>query len=83
MPFHVYVLQSQSTGRYYVGHTENLQKRIFEHNNGRTNSIRNRGPWALVYSEEYATRPEASHRERQMKRMKSHAWLERLVRASR
>jgi putative endonuclease len=83
MAFHAYILQSRSTGRYYVGHTENLQKRVFEHNNNRTDSIRNRGHWDLVYSEEFATRSEASQRERQMKRMKSHAWLERLVRASR
>jgi putative endonuclease len=83
MPFHTYILQSRSTGRYYVDHTENLQKRVFEHNNNRTDSIRNRGPWDLVYSEEFATRSEASQREWQMNRMKSHAWLERLVRASR
>ncbi len=82
MPFHAYVLQSQTTGRFYVGHTEDLPKRAFEHNNNRTWSIKNRGPWVLVHSEEYATRAEASRRERQMK-MKSHAWLERLVRASR
>ena len=83
MPFHIYILRSEATGRFYVGHTENLQKRVFEHNNGRTDSIRNRGPWVLVYSEEYATRSEANRRERQLKRMKSHVWLERLVRASR
>jgi putative endonuclease len=83
MPFHVYILQSRSTGRYYVGHTENLTKRVFEHNNNRTDAIKNRGPWDLVYSEEYTTRSEASRRERQMKKMKSHAWIERLVRASR
>jgi predicted GIY-YIG superfamily endonuclease len=38
MPFHVYILRSQTTGRFYVGHTENLVKRIFEHNNNRTPS---------------------------------------------
>jgi putative endonuclease len=83
VPFHTYILQRPSTDCYYVGHTENLQKRVFEHNNNRTGSIRNRGPWLLVYSEEFATRSEASQRERQMKPMKSHAWLERLVRTSR
>ncbi len=83
MPFYTYILWSRKTGRFYVGHTEDLQRRLFEHNNNRTDSIKNRGPWELVYSEEFATRSEASRRERQMKRMKSHAWLERLARASR
>ncbi|MGH9774183.1 MAG: GIY-YIG nuclease family protein [Candidatus Acidiferrales bacterium] len=83
MAFFTYILRSKSTGRFYVGHTENLQKRVFEHNNDRTVSIKNRGPWELAYSEEFTTRLDAIQRERQIKNMKSHAWIERLVRASR
>ena len=83
MPYHAYILRSQSTGRFYVGHTENRGTRVVEHNNNRTMSIKNRGPWVLVYSEEYATRSEASQRERQIKKMKSHRWIEQVTRASR
>ncbi len=83
MSYHMYILQSVSTGRFYVGHTESLNKRIAEHNNNRTTSIKNRGPWVLVYTEEFATRGEASRREREIKRMKSHRWIEQVVRASR
>lgn len=59
------------------------QQRIAEHNNNRTLSIKSRGPWELVYREEFPTRAEAMHREREIKRMKSHTWIEQLVRASR
>ncbi len=83
MPYHFYVLRSETTGRFYVGHTENLTRRIFEHNNNRTPSIKNRGPWTLFHSEEYPTRSEASQRERYVKRMKSHHYIEALARASR
>ena len=83
MAFCTYIQRSKSTGRFYVGHTENLTKRIFEHNNNRTPSIKNRGPWELVHAEEYATRSEASRRERQIKKMKSRRWIEQVVRASR
>ena len=83
MPYHFYVLQSKTTGRFYVGHTENLVRRICEHNNNRTPSIKNRGPWVLFYCEEYGTRSEAARRERDVKRMKSHAYIEALARASR
>jgi putative endonuclease len=83
MPYHVYVLRSASNGRFYVGHTENLAKRIFEHNNNRTLSIRNRGPWELFYSEEFRTRGAAMKREREIKKMKSHRYIESLARASR
>ena len=83
MTFHTYVLKSQSTGRFYIGHTENLTKRIFEHNNNRTPSIKNRGPWELFYSESFETRAQAAGRERQLKKMKSHTYIESLARASR
>ncbi len=83
MPFHRYILQSSSTGRFYVGHTQNLFFRLQEHIDGRTPSTRGRGPWTLFYSEEFSTRAEASRRERQVKQMKSRAWIEQLARASR
>ena len=83
MAFHTYILQSQSTGAFYIGHTENLTKRIFEHNNNRTRSIKNRGPWKLFHSEVFGTRSEAARRERYIKRMKSRTFIEELARASR
>ncbi len=83
MAFYTYILRSASTDRFYVGHTAKLSKRIAEHNNNRTLSIKNRGPWELVYAEEHPTRAEASRRERGLKRMKSHRWIEQVVRASR
>ncbi|MFI5056680.1 MAG: GIY-YIG nuclease family protein [Candidatus Acidiferrales bacterium] len=83
MPFHTYILRSESTGQFYVGHTENLTKRIFEHNNNRTASIKNRGPWKLFYSEVFDTRNDAARRERQIKSMKSKKYIESLARASR
>ncbi len=83
MAFHTYILRSESTGRFYVGYTETLSKRVFERNNNRTVSIKNRGPWKLVYSEVFAARAEAVRREREIKRMKSHSWIEQLIRASR
>ena len=83
MAYYFYVLRSQTTGRFYTGHSENLTRRIFQHNNNRTVSIKNRGPWELFYSEEYPTRSEAARRERHVKRMKSHAYIEELAGASR
>jgi putative endonuclease len=82
VPFHTYVLRSLSTGRFYIGHTGNLPKRIAQHNSNRVSSLKNRGPWELVYTEEYPTRAGASQRERQIKRMKSRRWIEQLLRAS-
>jgi putative endonuclease len=83
MAYYAYVLRSISTGRFYIGHSGNLARRLADHNRNHTISIKNRGPWELIYSEEFATRAEAASRERQMKRMKSHRWVEQVARASR
>ena len=48
-------------------HTTDLTQRVGQHNNGVTPSTRNRGPSELVYSESYATRSEATARERVLK----------------
>jgi putative endonuclease len=70
MPYFIYILKSESTGSSYVGHTSNLEKRLVEHNYGKSLSTRGKRPWRLVYNEEYATRSEAVSRERYFKSVK-------------
>ena len=67
MPYFVYVLKSEMTDSSYVGHTSNLEKRLVEHNNGKSLSTRTKRPWRLVYKEEYTMRSEAASRERYFK----------------
>ena len=70
MPYFTYVLKSESTGSSYVGHTSNLEKRLVEHNNGKSLSTSGKRPWRLVYQEKYTTRSEAALRERYFKSLK-------------
>jgi len=83
MGYCVYILKSDATGRYYIGSTADLDARLRRHNDNRSAATRLRGPWRLVYREEYASRQAAVARERQIKAQKSRAYVERLVRAAR
>jgi len=65
--YYVYVLESEATGRRYVGHTKDLAHRLEWHNAGHNTSTRKRGPWRVVHSEEFSTRSEAMARERHLK----------------
>ena len=47
--FYVYVLKSQSDGTTYIGSTEFLERRIVEHNQGKTKSLKHKLPVDLVY----------------------------------
>ncbi len=67
----VYILQSETTGRYYVGSTNEVDRRVAEHARGHSLATRARGPWNLVHREEFPTLAEARRREYEIKSWKS------------
>lgn len=76
MAYFVYVLESQTTGRLYVGSAGNVEARLSEHNRGNVDSTRPHGPWKVVYTEEHLDRSAATRREREIKSKKSRKWIE-------
>ena len=44
----VYAVRSLSSGRVYIGQTNDVSRRLEEHNSGRVRSTKRRGPWELV-----------------------------------
>ncbi|HEY9166144.1 MAG TPA: GIY-YIG nuclease family protein [Candidatus Kryptonia bacterium] len=54
-------------GHRYTGQTDDLNRRLSEHNSGITRSTKHGRNWKLLYSEEYETRSEAVWRERFLK----------------
>ena len=67
--FTVYAIYNKQAKKYYVGQTEDLQRRLLQHNEhtfkGYTSSFL--GRWELIYQESVATRSEALKREKQLK----------------
>ena len=63
----VYLIRSLLDGSHYIGYTENLQKRITEHNQGKTKSIKHKIPFKLIYFEAYANKTLARKRELELK----------------
>jgi len=76
---YVYVLQSQRTKKFYIGCTERLPSRLVEHQSGQNVSTRGRGPWEVVYQEQFGTLSEARRREQQLKSWKSHRSVQELI----
>jgi len=65
--WYVYVLQSFQDKKYYTGYSGNLRKRLEQHNNGRTQSTKNRRPFVLVYYEAGLSEQKAKIREKYLK----------------
>ena len=67
MKYYVYVIKSDE-GYYYTGMTEDLDRRLSEHNNKTKSFWTKRGTgWEIIYYEEFDTRQDAFKRERWMK----------------
>ena len=77
--YFVYILKSKSTGRHYVGYTNNLQRRLKEHNNGKTRSLVKYIPLEIILVEEYKILKEAREREKQIKSYKSGEAFKKLL----
>ncbi|HNZ73204.1 MAG TPA: GIY-YIG nuclease family protein [bacterium] len=81
--YYLYILQSAKDGSYYIGYTENIERRLHEHNNYVGRYTSGKRPWVLVYSEGYAEKDTVLKREHQLKKMKSRKYIEDLIRSSR
>lgn len=68
MEFWVYILKCADDS-YYVGHTDNLEVRLYQHHQGYFNSCYTfkRRPLELLFAETLPSRQEALERERQIK----------------
>ena len=65
--YYIYIIRSQHLQRYYVGSTEDVERRLHEHNVGKSTSTRAGIPWELIHTESFATRSDAMLRERKIK----------------
>jgi putative endonuclease len=81
MPY-AYILRSESSGRYYVGSTNDLERRVSEHVRSHSLATRGRGPWTAVYKENFPSLLEARRRELQIKRWKSAKLISELIGAA-
>ncbi|NLG07506.1 GIY-YIG nuclease family protein [Candidatus Peribacteria bacterium] len=73
--FTVYVLSSTKKNYLYVGLTNNLDRRLNQHNNGRVQSTRPYRSFQLLYTETCTTRQEARNKEKYFKSGCGKEWL--------
>jgi putative endonuclease len=71
MKYSVYILRSAVAEKYYIGYTNNLKRRIEEHNTQDKGYTRNYRPWVIEYSEEFSDRGSAMKRESYLKSLKN------------
>jgi putative endonuclease len=72
VPYWVYIIQSQSTGRYYCGYSDNVERRVNQHNDPEYRGTRTtkvfQGPWKIIWTQECSSQGEAVVLERKIKK---------------
>jgi putative endonuclease len=76
---YVYVLQSLKNNDLYVGRTNDLRKRLQEHNRGLNFSTKPYKPWQLTHYESYLNRKDAERREKYLKTNQGARLLKRML----
>ncbi len=65
--YHVYLLKSKADNSLYIGYTNNLNRRLDEHNSGLVGYTKKFIPWTLLYYESFTSIEDAKKREKSLK----------------
>ena len=63
MFYYTYILKSKKDGKLYTGSTNDLRKRLSQHNKGESTYTKGRGPFELIYYEACLLENKARSRE--------------------
>ena len=75
----VYVLRSLRDGALYIGFTQDLTQRLAEHHAGKSPATAPRRPFVLLFCECFATKAEATAREKYLRTTKGHRALKLML----
>ncbi len=78
--YYVYVLKSLNYDFIYVGFTEDLRRRLKEHNNQEELSTKHYAPFDLIFFEAYKNIKDAKRREEYFKTTKGKVTLKQMLR---
>ena len=79
--FYIYILYSSNSNKYYTGYTDNIERRLFEHNNSELSTFTSKyRPWEIAALFECGNdRGNAIKIEKFIKRQKSKKFLEDMI----
>ncbi|MDO8442679.1 MAG: GIY-YIG nuclease family protein [bacterium] len=82
--YYIYILKScKLSDKLYIGYTNNVVRRLKEHNLGESLHTNKYKPWKIIYLEGYANQDDAKERERQIKHFgKTYKQLKRKIKRS-
>ncbi|KKQ01413.1 MAG: hypothetical protein US11_C0009G0025 [Candidatus Roizmanbacteria bacterium GW2011_GWA2_36_23] len=75
----VYILRSLITNKYYIGCTENIERRIREHNQGFVTATKPFIPYQVELTQNYQNLSDARKIELKLKNLKRKDYIEKII----
>lgn len=73
--FVTYILKSKTFLKTYVGHTDDIDRRLIEHNDGKSTFSKRYRPWVIIYKERFKNLDESIKREKYFKSAAGRRWM--------
>jgi putative endonuclease len=67
--YRVYIIQNHE-GKFYIGTSDDVARRVEQHNSGQSRWTKGRGPWTMVWQSNEFSLSEARKLENRLKRQK-------------
>ena len=72
-----YIIESEVTAKWYYGHSEDIIRRLDDHNQNRNKSTSKKGPWKLIFIRSFETKVEANRFELLLKRLRNKNYMKK------
>ena len=74
--YSVYIIESESTGNWYYGSSQDPDMRLNQHNVNTNMSTKKRGPWKLIFIRPFTDKKKALIFERQLKKWRNKNFIQ-------
>ncbi len=73
--YYTYIIESITNKRWYIGHTNDIDRRLSEHNSGQNKSTKGKGPWKLIFLRSFDNNLDANRFELRLKRFRNKKFI--------
>jgi len=73
--YYTYILESLNHSKTYVGITNDLFRRLTQHNSGYNTFSKRYSPWRIIHKETFKNRIEARKKEKYLKSAAGRKWI--------
>jgi len=73
--YYTYIIESSVSKKWYIGHTNDIERRLIEHNSGQNKSTKGKGLWKLIFLSRFNNNLDANKFELKLKKLRNKEFI--------